>query len=53
MKEKTLLELIKETMKAVKGNYSDVILQQDCADKLGISLKEVQEELKKENEANE
>jgi len=50
MNEKTLLEKIKETMNAVKGNYEDIILQQDCADKLGISLKEVQEELKKAND---
>lgn len=47
--EKTLIELINETMSAVKGNYDEIILQQDCADKLGISLKEVQEELKKAN----
>ncbi len=49
-KEKTLIELIRETIEAVKGNYDDIILQQDCADKLGISLQEVQEELKKAND---
>ncbi len=43
--DEELYKIIIETIEAVKGDYSKEILIRDCADKLSIDIKAVEEAL--------